>query len=150
MKEVFIAKSPAETWRVAKILIEKITKKKAKRNKALIFILEGELGAGKTEFIKGVAKALKIKEKINSPTFVILKRFKIKNNPFAYLWHFDLYRIKKPKELFPLGFKEIIGDKNNLIFIEWGNKIKKILPQDFKIIKIKILKERQRLIEINY
>lgn len=150
MTERYISANSKETHQLAQNFIKTTLKKGRKINKALVFVLEGELGAGKTEFLKGVAKALKIKEKINSPTFVIMKRFKLKRNDFNYLWHLDLYRLKNIKELISLGFKDLLEDKKNLIFIEWGMKVKKILPKDFKLIKIKILEDNKRFIEINY
>lgn len=149
MKQVITSNSPQQTHKIAKNFIEKISLKKPKINTALVFILEGELGAGKTEFIKGIAKALGVREKINSPTFVIMKVFQLKGKNFDYLWHLDLYRIKKIKELDPLGFKDLLKDKRNLIFIEWGNKVKKLLPKKHGEIKIKILGEKQRKIEIS-
>ncbi|MGB9726505.1 MAG: tRNA (adenosine(37)-N6)-threonylcarbamoyltransferase complex ATPase subunit type 1 TsaE [Minisyncoccia bacterium] len=150
MKKTIISNSPKQTKKVAESFIKEVLKKRPKIKNALVFILEGELGAGKTEFLKGVAKALKIKEKINSPTFVIMKRFPLKRKDFNYLWHLDLYRLKKIKELLSLALNDLLKDKKNLIFIEWGNKIKKVLPKNHGEIKIKILANNKRLIEINY
>ena len=101
---------------------------KTKRKRALIIGMEGELGSGKTTFIQGLARGFGIKEKITSPTFVILKKYKIQNSIIknAFLYHIDCYRIKS-EDLLELGFKEIAGNSQNIIVIEWAERIKKIL-----------------------
>jgi len=78
-----------------------------------------------------------------------MKRYSLKRKDFKYLWHLDLYRLKKTKEITNLGFKDLLKDKKNLIFIEWGNKIKKILPKNYLRIKIKIKGEKERILEIS-
>ena len=149
MKQEILSKSPKQTKEIASDFIKKIIKRPPFKEGALVFSLEGELGAGKTQFLKGIGKALKIREKINSPTFVIMKRYPLKRKDFKYLWHLDLYRLKKTKEITNLGFKDLLKDKKNLIFIEWGNKIKKILPKNYLRIKIKIKGEKERILEIS-
>ncbi len=97
---------------------------------ALILSLEGDLGGGKTTFLQGFAKGLGIKEKILSPTFVIMRKSKIKNqkSKFNNFYHIDCYRIQKPKEILDLGWKEIIKNPRNIVAVEWAEKISKILP----------------------
>lgn len=148
MIEKIISHSVKQTHKIAKDFTIQFLKKRLKIKNALVFILEGELGAGKTEFLKGVAKTLKIKEKINSPTFVIMKGFRLKRKKFVYLWHLDLYRIKKAKEVSLLGLKDLFKNKKNLIFIEWGEKIKHLLPKKHGKIKIQILENNKRELEI--
>jgi len=142
----FITNSAKETQKLAVKLIKDLIREKTKS--ALVLGLVGELGAGKTTFIQGLAKSLKIKERILSPTFVIMKRFAIGDNPFANLYHIDCYRIENPKELSALGFKEIIKNSKNLVVIEWAEKIKKILPKDTVWLKFEHLGEDQRRITI--
>ncbi|OGZ73873.1 MAG: tRNA (adenosine(37)-N6)-threonylcarbamoyltransferase complex ATPase subunit type 1 TsaE [Candidatus Staskawiczbacteria bacterium RIFCSPLOWO2_01_FULL_38_12b] len=106
----------------------------------VILALQGDLGAGKTTFLQGFAKGLGIKEVVNSPTFVIMKRFKItprsslrakrSNLMFKNFYHFDLYRLNNPQEILDLGFGEIIKNPENIVAIEWPEKIKEILPKD--------------------
>ncbi|MDP2741712.1 MAG: tRNA (adenosine(37)-N6)-threonylcarbamoyltransferase complex ATPase subunit type 1 TsaE [bacterium] len=123
-----------------------------KNNKrAVIFGLQGDLGSGKTTFLQGFAKGLGIKEKILSPTFVIFKRFEIKKQKkqFSNFYHFDCYRIQKPKEILDMGFKEIILNPKNIVAIEWPEKIKKFLPKPVIIIKFKFIDKKTRELIIN-
>jgi tRNA threonylcarbamoyladenosine biosynthesis protein TsaE len=101
----------AETQRLAMALAQKILKSKPKKA-GFVLALEGELGAGKTTFLQGFAKGLGIKEKILSPTFVIMRRYGIRNTKYGILnfYHIDCYRIQKPKEILDLGVKEIISN----------------------------------------
>lgn len=101
-----------------------------------ILALVGPLGSGKTTFAKALGKQLKIKQKITSPTFVLLRifPFKLKSKP-AVLYHLDLYRTKNFKEVKALGLLEIWGKPNTITVIEWGNKIKKYLPAKTIIVK---------------
>jgi len=124
----YLTKSPEQTKSLAKKIAKEVLK--IPFQKALVIGLIGDLGSGKTTFLQGFAKGLGIKEKILSPTFVILKKFKIKNSRFKYFYHFDCYRIRKPKEILDLGFKEIISDPKNIVCIEWSDRIKKILPSN--------------------
>lgn len=97
---------------------------------ALVLALQGELGAGKTTFIQGLAQALGIKEKILSPTFVLMKRFTIYDLRFTNLYHIDAYRLSGASDVKDLGLEEILKDKNNLVVIEWAERVKEILPKD--------------------
>lgn len=117
-----ITQTPKETQKTAEILAEEILKMPAGK-KAVVLALIGNLGGGKTTFLQGFAKGLGIKEKINSPTFVIMKRF-------GNFYHFDCYRIQKAKDILDLGFKEIISNPKNIVAIEWADKIKSLLPKD--------------------
>lgn len=101
--------------------------------------LVGDLGSGKTIFVQGLAKALGVKENITSPTFVILKVYKIPKksiHPFIYLSihplffvHVDAYRIEKAEDAESVGLSDYLGRKDAIIVIEWADKIKKILPK---------------------
>ena len=149
MKIKVLSESPEETQKIASLLINIILKQKnLKRNKALVISLEGNLGSGKTEFFKGIAKGIKLKEKIFSPTFLIMKRFTLRHKLFKFLWHLDCYRLKKISEIKELDFKEIIKNYQNIIFIEWGNKIKRFLPKNHWMIKFKIKGENKRSLEL--
>jgi tRNA threonylcarbamoyladenosine biosynthesis protein TsaE len=102
-----------------------------------IYSLVGPLGSGKTAFVKALAKALGIKQKVTSPTFTLLNRFelKIKNKKPIFIYHLDLYRCKSAAEAKTLGLAEFWGKPQTMTFIEWGDKIKKILPPKTKTIK---------------
>jgi len=141
-----------ETRFIASLFIKAILKGcylGLKRKEALIISLEGNLGAGKTEFMKGIGKALKFKHEVFSPTFLIMKKFPLKKRKgvlFRNLWHIDCYRLKNIQEIENLGFQDLLKEKENIIFVEWGNKIKKIFPQNYWQIKFKILDNKKRLI----
>lgn len=115
--------------------------------KSVIFAMQGELGAGKTEMTKGIAKILGIEEAINSPTFIIEKEYKIGAVADSYLaeikpmlYHIDTWRLFEPTELEQLGFFEQVA-KNNIFVIEWADKVTEVFEktaEDAVIIWIKI------------
>ena len=119
-----------ETKKFARLLAKKVLPRPSKGSSALIIALTGDLGSGKTTFIQGFCKGIGIKRRITSPTFVIMKKFSIFNFQFSNLYHLDCYRIQKPKELLKLGLKEIINNPQNIVLIEWAEKIKKLLPRE--------------------
>src|SRR6056297_790573 len=101
--------------------------------------LSGNLGAGKTVFIKGLAKSLGLEENITSPTFVLMKTYKLPNKKknIEYFIHVDAYRLKGANELINIGIKDWFNKKNTVVAIEWANKIKNILPKNTKFVNIK-------------
>ncbi len=113
-------------WRLAKTILQKAHLSKG----AFVIGLEGNLGSGKTTFAQGFARGLGIKEKIQSPTFVILKRFKVQNPKFKNFYHVDAYRLQNPKEFLALGWEKIISKAHNIMLVEWADRITKILPKD--------------------
>lgn len=138
-----------QTKKIAGIFAKEIIKKNNNRKNALILAMKGDLGGGKTTFLQGFAKALGIKEKILSPTFLIMKRLKIpktKNNGlFQNFFHFDCYRINNQKEIFDLGWKDLISDPKNIIAVEWAERIKGIGKDAVKI-KFDFINKNNRLI----
>ena len=143
----FVTKSAKETVKLGGVLAQKLVARN-RNKKAAVFGLEGELGAGKTTFIKGFAKALGIKEKISSPTFVLHKIYKIKTNNCKLLHHIDAYRLKDHRDLLPLGIKEILENPENIVLIEWPDRVEKILPKKYIKIHIDHLEENTRKIVI--
>jgi tRNA threonylcarbamoyladenosine biosynthesis protein TsaE len=144
-----ISNSPKETQQIASFFIKNIlNSKKLVTKRALVISLEGNLGSGKTEFLKGVAYGSKLDGHIFSPTFLIMKRFPLRHKVFKFLWHWDCYRLKNIKELKELDFINIINNPQNIVFIEWGNKIKSLLPRNHWTIKFQIKGETKRLIQI--
>lgn len=90
-----------------------------------VIALSGELGAGKTTFVQGLARALGIREHITSPTFVLMKIYRLPK-PFkniAQLCHIDAYRLDSADELAAIGAGEYIGDAKTLTFIEWPERV---------------------------
>lgn len=104
-----------------------------------ILALIGPLGSGKTAFTKTLGKELKIRQRITSPTFTLMNRYKFKKQKNLWLYHLDIYRLKNFKEVQALGLLEIWGEKNNVVVIEWADKIKKYLPKNSKNIYFKHL-----------
>lgn len=148
MQLKIISESPKETQQIAAQFIKSFKSQKESRpNQALVISLEGDLGSGKTEFLKGVAKELKLTDKVFSPTFILMRRFAVKYHRFRFLWHLDCYRFKNLKEIKELDFQEIIKDPQNIVCIEWGNKIRKLLPKHYWQIKFYFKGENKRLLE---
>lgn len=116
--------------------------------KAVILGLVGDLGGGKTTFLQGFAKGLGVKEKILSPTFVILKRFQLAGKSFVNFYHIDCYRIKDPKDLLVLDFKKIVSNSKNIVAVEWADRVKKILPKETIWIHFKFINAQTRQIVI--
>ncbi len=123
------------------------------RKSAIVLALHGNLGGGKTTFLQGFAKGLGIKEKILSPTFVILKHFKIpehkiQNTKYTNFYHIDCYRLKDSKDILELDFKKIILNSENIIAVEWPEKIKEVLPENIIFIDFKFIDEQTREIKV--
>lgn len=157
MMKKFITKSAFGTKKLGREAAQDFCPRKS----AIILGLKGDLGAGKTTFAQGFAKGLGIKDKILSPTFVILKKFKISKkfpacNPpragsmagWQNFFHIDCYRIENPKEILDLGFKEIISDPENIILIEWPEKVKSILPKSAMFLNFKFVNMNTREIKM--
>lgn len=99
------------------------------------FAFEGEMGAGKTTFIKEICKALGSKENITSPTFSIVNHYYTSSGKPIY--HFDFYRIKNEQEAYDMGYEEYFNE-DAYCLIEWPEKIKNLLPGDIILVKIDI------------
>jgi tRNA threonylcarbamoyladenosine biosynthesis protein TsaE len=104
-------------------------------------------GQEKLLFLQGFGQGLGVKEKFQSPTFIIISRFQIKGD-FKNFFHFDCYSLENPEEIINLGFKEIIINPENIVAIEWPEKIEKFLPKQRTEIAFKIINEDQREIII--
>jgi tRNA threonylcarbamoyladenosine biosynthesis protein TsaE len=154
-KKTKTSKSVKETGEIAKIFLEETLNQNTLNQNALVVGLVGGLGAGKTTFLQAIAKHLGVKEKISSPTFVIMKKYPLplrrrstqraKGSGFDFLFHLDAYRLKNEKELLHLGWEEIIKNKKHLIFIEWPENVSKIMPAHSKFIHISDQKDGQKL-----
>lgn len=143
-----VTKNTSQTQKLAERLAKKIISSKPGRKGALILSLTGDLGGGKTTFLQGFARGLGIKEKITSPTFVIIKRFRLSGYKFQNFYHIDCYRILKTKEILNLGFKKIISNPRNIVAIEWAEKVKGLLKKKQIKIKFDFLDKNSRKIKI--
>ena len=108
----------------------------------MIIILNGELGAGKTFFIKQVLKQFNVTN-ANSPTFAIVNEYAGDKT----FYHFDFYRINTESELLNIGIEDYFSDEESVIFIEWGNLFPDILPQKRIEININYLTADEREFE---
>lgn len=148
----FETNSSGQTKKIAGFLAKEIlagrTVPRAKN--ALVFALSGDLGSGKTAFVQGFLRGLGVHRKITSPTFVIAKSYKLKAKSYKLGYHIDCYRINSDaqkgrspnlaerrgssKELSGLGLKEVLNNPENIVLIEWPERIfvsngKKFLPK---------------------
>jgi len=135
----------ADTNNIAKDIVKKLN---GEHKTAKVIGLYGNLGAGKTAFTQELARELGIKEKVVSPTFVIMKKSPIKGHKFKTLIHIDAYRLEKGEELAKLGWAEIITDPENLVLIEWPEIVADVMPKNHDKIKIRHLDETSREFEI--
>jgi tRNA threonylcarbamoyladenosine biosynthesis protein TsaE len=106
-------------------------KKEIENSDMRVLFLVGDLGSGKTAFTKELLKAFGIKEKVVSPTFILQKEYSVKKNPSVErIFHSDVYRFENPEEALVLCLDETLKNKKNLIIIEWGNMVEKIITPD--------------------
>lgn len=162
--KLIISKSEKETEKIAGKLAQKL-------KGGEVIALTGNLGAGKTVFVRGLARSLGIKKPITSPTFVLMKLYKTQNyadgtqtnadirrksalsqrQSVKWLVHVDAYRIKNGQDLVDIGINDYLGKKDTVVVIEWADRVKKILPKKKIIIKINFGKrESVRMIKIFY
>lgn len=146
MKKNYLTKNSQETKKVGRILAQEILKKRRSQDQAIVLGLIGDLGGGKTTFLQGFAKGLGIQNRITSPTFVIMKRFRISRFIFHNFYHFDCYRVKEPKELLDLDFEKIISIPQNIVAVEWADRVRDILPRDALILEFEFIDEKTRKI----
>jgi len=141
-----------ETKKIAEILLRKISTQSKNNKTATTITLSGDLGSGKTTFTQQIGKLLKIKEKINSPTFVISKKYSIKSKKYSWkkLIHIDAYRLEREEDLELIGLKKDLENPENLIFIEWPEMIEKWLNKKNKVkIDLKYINEKTREIKFS-
>ena len=144
-----ISKNIDDTAKLAKLFLQGISKEKRKISGASVIALSGDLGVGKTAFTRAIGAHLGIKNKIKSPTFVIIKKYPIKLEGYKFLFHLDAYRLKNEEELLHLGWEEIIGNREHLVFIEWPENVAKVIPENAKTIHISHLKNGHRGFKFN-
>ena len=123
----FIIRKEEELCAVAKMILEKYNSK--------IFLFYGEMGVGKTSFIKKFCKELGVTDVVSSPTFSIVNQYSNVNDEIIY--HFDFYRTEKKDEVFDIGYEEYLFS-SSYCFIEWPEKIEDLLPTNYLKINIKL------------
>lgn len=157
--KVFVTNSSKETQKLGRDFGKVL-------EKGDIVCLYGDLGSGKTTFVQGMAEGLGVKQKIISPTFIIVRNYRIKNYEthssdstsslqassgqarIMNFYHVDLYRIESKKDLESLGIEEILDDSSNIVVIEWAEKLKGFLPE--RRIDIKFSYEKDNIRKVAF
>lgn len=136
--KVFELPNTDEILNVAREFIEAM-------NHHRVFAFYGELGAGKTTFIKALCELLQVGDVVSSPTFALVYEY---TSPEAgVIYHFDLYRINDVNELFDLGYEDYFYS-GNLCFIEWPEKAEHLLPEDAVKVYIGVNPDSSRTIKM--
>ncbi|MBF8264322.1 MAG: tRNA threonylcarbamoyladenosine biosynthesis protein TsaE [Dehalococcoidia bacterium] len=133
---LFISRSPQATQAIGSKLGEII-------KPGDVILIIGELGAGKTCFVQGLARGLGVEENISSPSFVLLRQY----NGRLPLYHVDLYRLEKLPEIADLGLDDYFYSEGVSV-IEWANRALELLPAEHLLIELKIVSARQRRIAL--
>ncbi len=110
-----------------------------------VFAFYGEMGAGKTTFIKALCQELGVVEEVTSPTFAIVNEYEATSTTPPVIYHFDFYRIKKVEEAYDIGFDDYI-DSGALCFIEWPEMIEELLPDDATRVDIMVADDGSRTV----
>lgn len=110
-----------------------------------VFAFRGEMGAGKTTFIKTICEELGVGDVINSPTFAIVNEYR--SNSDELIYHFDFYRINKIDEVYDFGYEDYFYS-GSLCFIEWPEKIEELLPHDTVNVYIEVKENGYRSVKI--
>lgn len=126
---------------VATYLISLIERKPTAR----VFLFDGQMGAGKTTLINKLCLLMKIKEQPSSPTYSIVNTYL--SELYGELYHFDFYRLKDEQEAVESGLDELLFS-SKICFIEWGEKVTKLLPDNFVRVSVTIQSENQREISV--
>ena len=138
-ENIIIVKSEEETKKIARDYAAGLTS-------GDIVVLNGNLGSGKTFFIREASVYFDVTS-VSSPTFALVNEYEGR----VKIYHFDFFRINKIEELYDIGFEDYLKDTEAIIFIEWGNLFPEILPRKRKEIHIRTVNEKQRSFEFrNY
>ncbi len=114
-----------------------------------VLLLFGDLGAGKTTFVQGLAKGLGIKERILSPTFVLQRIHNAKKSGIKTFNHVDLYRLEGKQAIETLGLSETMNDPEGVVAIEWADRLSDFKPDKGYELRFDYLDEAKRKITIN-
>lgn len=152
MQKEFITQNFKETKKLGKLLASELSGGE-------VICLSGELGAGKTTFTQGLLEGLGAEKPYTSPTFVVMKHYKISNksknsirqpaDKIQNIYHIDAYRISE-KDLLNLGWEEIISGENNVSIVEWADRVKKIIPKRAIWINFEWLDENRRKVSVGF
>jgi tRNA threonylcarbamoyladenosine biosynthesis protein TsaE len=107
-----------------------------------VVVFHGEMGSGKTTFVKAMGKVLGVKDAMSSPTFSIVNEYRM---PTARIFHFDFYRLKNETEAYDIGIEEYF-DSGDLCLVEWPEKIPSLLPETYAEVHIAVDDDTHRTI----
>lgn len=163
----YITNSAQETQKIGQMLGKRFKKGDLPAGRQVFIALFGELGGGKTTFVQGLVRGLGIKRRIISPTFIILRKYKISppRSPFPLrqgfagrvghlgggetnFYHVDLYRIENQREIEELGLREIIDAGKDIVAIEWAEKMGELLPKNRWEINFEYINDNKRRVII--
>lgn len=125
--------------------INQVAQEVLKQNLQKVILFNGNMGVGKTTFIKALSKVLGVKDATSSPTFSLVNEYEAENGKLVY--HFDVYRLKNEAEAYDMGIDEYLYS-GEWCFIEWAEKIPSLIPQQHSVINIKLLPDGNRLLTL--
>lgn len=144
---IYNSHSPEETQKFAREQALGLTR--SGNGQPIVIALEGELGAGKTTFTQAFGEALGVHEHLKSPTFVLMKHYRINGVPqYHTFYHLDCYRLNSSADLIPLGTRDTIHLPGTIILIEWAERVADILPRNHWVIHIDHISEQERNITV--
>ncbi len=129
---------PDQLTAVARLFLERAGGEK-------IWLIEGEMGAGKTTFVKAICALLGVKDNMSSPTFSIVNEYETERHEIIF--HFDFYRLKNEREALDIGIDDYFYS-GAYCFIEWSEKIKNLIPDDYVVVKIQPTSETTRTLSL--
>ncbi len=142
-------RSPEETARFAERFVHALADSEQHRGTATLVALSGDLGAGKTTFTQGIAKALGVEDRVTSPTFVIERIYRLPETaPWKQLVHIDAYRLSGDEELGTIGWYDIATDPRNIVFMEWPERVHRGVPERAIRIEFEEVDENTRNIKV--
>jgi tRNA threonylcarbamoyladenosine biosynthesis protein TsaE len=126
MKQTYITRNAQETEELGQHLGRQIIK-------PMIVALRGELGSGKTTFVKGFAKGLGITQPVTSPTYIIIRQYtlpsQVAKEHLNWFYHIDLYRLQREKDTLAVGLGDIVKEADAIVLVEWPENMGKFLPE---------------------
>lgn len=138
-----ISNSPEQTKKIAADIASDLTGGE-------VITLKGDLGSGKSTFTQGLAEALGVTQKVNSPTFLISKSYLVNDPRIKFIHHIDLYRLQESGDFKNLGIEEMFLEKDAITIIEWPERMGNLFPKKRIAIEFEYVDETKRKIIINH
>lgn len=125
--------------------INRVARQILEQNPEKVILFEAEMGIGKTTLIKELCRVLQVEDTISSPTFSLVNQYNTTNGETIY--HFDFYRLKSEEEALDFGVEDYLYS-GNYCFLEWAEKIPNLIPDKHTVLKIKVLENGNRELEM--